>query len=93
MSTLLIILAVIGILIIAGKFFAFSLSLVSTLIVPALIIIAVQRQYDPPTFFRPAEGGFNSLARRLQYIQSKLGIESYEFEFATSPDEVVLGKH
>jgi hypothetical protein len=41
MSTLFIILAVIGILIIAGKFFAFSLSLVSALIAPALIIIAV----------------------------------------------------
>lgn len=61
------------------------------IVVVALIIIAVQHQYGSSTFFQPVSGGnLNSLARRLQYIQSKLGIESYEFEFATPPDRKLI---
>ena len=57
----------------------------------ALIIIAVQHQYGSPTFFQSVGGGdLNSLERRLGYIQSKLGIESHEFEFATPPDRKLI---
>ena len=60
------------------------------IVVIVLIIIAVQHRYNPPTFFQSVGGDLNSLGRRLGYIQSKLGIESYEFEFATPPDRKLI---
>ena len=48
----------------------------------------------PSAFFQPggfdADSRLNSLARKLGYMQSKLGFETYEFEFATPSDKKLV---
>ena len=60
----------------------------------AMLCLTCTQSGRPSTFFQPAgvdaDSRINSLARKMGYIQSKLGFAIYEFEFATPKDKKLI---
>jgi len=59
-----------------------------------MLSLACAQAGRPSTFFQSAgfdtDSRVNSLTRKIGYLQSKLGVETYEFEFATPKDKKLI---